>query len=46
MNKGFSLVEQLGPKWLEEARAINGEGDRGHEAGDAGLVGLSHIKLS
>jgi hypothetical protein len=46
VNKGFSLVEQLWPKLLEEARAINGEGDRGHEAGDAGLVGLSHIKLS
>lgn len=43
VNKGFSLVEQLWPKWLD---AIKGEGDRGHEAGEAGLVGLSHIKVS
>ena len=46
VNNGLSL-ELVWPSWLDdEASAINGEGDRGHEAGEAGLVGLSHIKLS
>jgi len=46
VNNGLSF-ELVWPSWLDdEARAINGEGDRGHEAGEAGLVGLSHIKLS
>lgn len=43
VKRGLSLAALLWPRWLEEARAMGGDGDLGHDAGDAGLVGLSHI---
>lgn len=46
VNKGLSFDELLWPRWEEVARVIGGDGDLGHDAGDAGLVGLSHINVS